>query len=86
MFIPIFHSAPDVTVNNIIYKDTVLKLDELGTNIKLSSVFVKHEDLEKCLKIVTEANPNVKFNTVQYSKKDNTVYFYTDKQLDLSVW
>lgn len=79
-------TTKDVTVKNIIYKDTVLDLKELGENIKLSHLYVEHEEVESCVNKILEGNPKVRFNIIQYSRKDGKVYFYTDKELDLSKW
>lgn len=89
MFIPVVPSVPRVKVINktIVYSDTVLKLDSLGNNIKVTCVDnVKAEDFEKCIKCIFESNENILFNTVQYSRKDKKIYFYSDKKLDLSKW
>ena len=37
MFIPVVHYL-NVTIKNILYSDTVLKLDDLGSNIKLTTI------------------------------------------------
>lgn len=82
-------SRTDVTVvnKNIVYKDTVLPLKELGENIKITSISdVEEFWLEKCLNKIFESNKDVIFNTVQYSKKDKKVYFYTDKNISTKVW
>ncbi len=89
MFIPIIPSVPRVKVVNktIVYSDTVIKLDSLGKNIKVTSVEnVKENDLEKCIKSIFESNEDVTFNTIQYSRKNKKIYFYTDKNIDLSKW
>lgn len=84
MFIPVVPYIPHTTVINktIMYSDTVLNLNSVGNNIKVTSVSdVKEYDLENCLKIIFKSNPDVVFNTIQYSKKDKKVYFYTDKEI-----
>lgn len=89
MFIPIIPSVPRVKVVNktVVYSDTVIKLDSLGKNIKVTSVEnVKENDLEKCIKSIFESNEDVTFNTIQYSRKNKKIYFYTDKNIDLSKW
>jgi len=81
MFIPII---PNTTVVNktIVYSDTVLSLKEEGKNLKITSLSdVDEGSLEKCLKIIFESNPNTIFNTIQYSKNNKKVYFYTDKEI-----
>ena len=37
------------------------------------------------LKKIIEGNPNVIFNTIQYSKAKNEVYFYTNKDIDIDI-
>lgn len=89
MFIPIVPSVPRVKVINktVVYSDTVIKLDSLGKNIKVTSVEnVNESDFEKCIKFILESNEDVIFNTIQYSKKDKKIYFYTDKNINLSKW
>lgn len=89
MFIPIVPSVPRVKVINktVVYSDTVIKLDSLGKDIKVTSIDnVTESDLEKCIKYIFESNEDVLFNTVQYSRKDKKVYFYTNRTLDLSKW
>lgn len=72
---------------NIVYKDTVLPLKELGENIKITSISnVEEFWLESCLNKIFESNSNVTFNTVQYSKKDKKVYFYTDQNISTKAW
>lgn len=66
----------------IVYSDTVLPLKDLGSNLKVSTISdVGEYSLERCLKIIFESNPNVVFNTIQYSKNDNKVYFYTNQEI-----
>ncbi len=38
------------------------------------------------MKIIFESNPNVVFNTIQYSKNDNTVYFYTNQDITTKTY
>lgn len=89
MFIPIVPSIGRTAVINktIVYSDTVLKLDDLGQNIKLTSISnVTESEFEKCIKCILSSNEDVLFNTIQYSKKDKKVYFYTNKKLNISKW
>lgn len=86
MFVP---CIPIVRVvnKNIVYCDTVIKLDSLGKDVKVTSVDnINEHDLERCIKCIFENNEDVLFNTVQYSRKDKKIYFYTDKVLDLTKW
>lgn len=66
-----------IVVNKtIVYSDTVLPLKDIGNNLKVTSIEnVSEISLENCLKKIFESNPNVIFNTIQYSKKDQKVYF-----------
>lgn len=78
MFIPIVPFVPHTTVINktIVYSDTVLSVNDSGNNLKVTSISnVNESSLEKCLKTIFESNPNVIFNTIQYSKNDKKVRF-----------
>lgn len=82
MFVPVVPVVPHTTVINktIVYSDTVLPLKDSGSNLKVTSISNVNEfSLEKCLKTIFESNPNVIFNTIQYSKNDKKVYFYTNE-------
>lgn len=81
MFVPI---VPKTTIINktIVYSDTVLSLKDNGNNLIVTSINdVSDDSLEKCLKIIFESNPNVVFNTIQYSKQNKKVYFYTNEKI-----
>lgn len=89
MFIPIVPFVPHTTVINktIVYSDTVLPLKDSGNNLKICSISnVSEYSLENCLRKVFESNPNVIFNTIQYSKNDKKIYFYTDKTVSTQAW
>ena len=76
MFVPIIPVLPNTNIvnRNIVYNDTVLSIKELGENIKVSTISdVSEFSLEKCLKIIFESNPDVVFNTIQYSRKNKKV-------------
>ena len=84
MFVPIVPFVPHTTVINktIVYSDTVLPLKDTGNNLKVTSISdVGEFSLESCLKTIFESNPNVIFNTIQYSKNDQQVYFYTNQEI-----
>ena len=86
MFIPI---VPHTTVINktIVYSDTVLNLKDLGDNIKVTSISdVDEFSFEFCLKKVFESNPGVTFNTIQYSKENKKIYFYTNNNISTKEW
>lgn len=66
----------------IVYSDTVLPLKEIGSNLKITVIEnISEENLEDCLKSIFESNPHVSFNTVQYSKNDKKLYFYTSEEI-----
>lgn len=86
MFVPV---VPHTTVVNktIVYSDTVLSLNDKGSNLKITTISnVEEFMLDDCLRIIFESNPSVIFNTIQYSKNDKKVYFYTDKEIDISKY
>lgn len=88
MFIPVAHYPHRTIINEtIVYSDTVLNLKELGSNIKLTTISdVWEYSLENCIKTILDANPNVTFNTIQYSKNDKKIYFYTNLEIDTKAW
>lgn len=89
MFVPIVPSVPHTTVVNktIVYSDTVLPLKDTGNNLKVTSIEnVSEFSLESCLKTIFESNPNVIFNTIQYSKNNKTVYFYTNQDITTKAY
>lgn len=86
MYVPII---PHTSIQNktIIYCDTVLNLKDKGNNIIITSINdVKEYELEKCLNLIFENNPNILFHTIQYSRKECKIYFYTDRTINISVW
>lgn len=89
MFVPIVPFVPHTTVVNktIVYSDTVLPLKDTGNNLKVTSIEnVSEFSLESCLKTIFESNPNVIFNTIQYSKNDKKVYFYTNQDITTKAY
>lgn len=89
MLVPIVPSVPHTTVVNktIVYSDMVLPLKDTGNNLKVTSIEnVSEFSLESCLKTIFESNPNVIFNTIQYSKNDETVYFYTIQDITTKAY
>ncbi|MBQ9071848.1 MAG: hypothetical protein IJY25_01665 [Bacilli bacterium] len=88
MFIPVVPYTRTTVINKtIVYSDTVLNLKDLGSNIKVKSIQdVSEFELERCLKTIFESNPDVTFNTIQYSKTAKEVYFYTDKEISTKNW
>ena len=76
---------PKIINQNIIYTDTVLPLKDIGSNLKVTCIEkVDKYSLEECLNKIINSNPNVKFNTIQYCKQDNLIYFYTNKNYEQS--
>lgn len=90
MYIPpgVPHTTNTTMVNEtIVYSDTVLPVKDLGSNIKVSTISdVSEDSLESCLKIILESNSNVVFNTIQYSKNDKKIYFYTNEEISIEAW
>ena len=86
MFVPV---VPNTTVINktVVYSDTVLPLKDIGDNLKITSVDdVSEYSLESCLKTIFKSNPNVVFNTIQYSKNAKKVYFYTNQDITTEAY
>lgn len=78
---------PKIINQNIIYTDTVLPLKDIGSNLKVTCIEkVDKYSLEECLNKIINSNPNVKFNTIQYCKQDNLIYFYTNKTISTKAW
>ena len=89
MFVPVVPVVPHTTVVNktIVYSDTVLPLKDLGSNLCVCSINgVSEYSLENCLNIIFKANPDVVFNTIQYSQNNKKVYFYTDSAISTKEW
>ena len=91
MFIPTpivpMNGTTTVINETIVYSDTVLNLKEVGDNLKLTSINnVSEFELENCLKKIFESNKNVVFNTIQYSKNNKKVYFYTNREINIEAW
>lgn len=42
--------------------------------------------LERCINIIINSNQDVNFNKIFYSKENEAVYFYADKNLNLNAW
>lgn len=89
MFIPIVPYIPHTTIINktIVYSDTVLNVKEMGSNLKITSIDgVGKYSFQNCLETIFRSNPNVVFNTIQYSENENKVYFYTDGVVSTKEW
>lgn len=88
-YIPIIPpSRGNIIINKtIVYSDTVLPLNDKGNNLKVTSISnVENNQLERCLETVFNNNSNITFNTIQYSRNDKKVYFYTDKEINTKCW
>lgn len=82
-------TEPHTTFENkkIVYSDTMLPLKDTGNNLRITTIEnVSKTDLKYCLEIIFISNPDVVFNTIQYSTKDERVYFYTNKEISTEVW
>ena len=90
MYVPVITATSrrgNVINKTIIYSDTVLPLKEKGSNIVVTTLNnVNEYSLDSCLNIIFESNPDVIFNTIQYSKSQKRVYFYTDKRISLDKY
>ena len=72
---------------HIVYADTVLPLKEKGENIHVASLSnIEPYELERCIDTITKANPNVSFNTIQYSQNNKKIYFYSDQPISVGAW
>lgn len=84
MHISIAPFVPNTKIVNktIVYSDTILPLKSKSSNLKVTSIKdVSEPFLEDCLRMIFKSNPNVVFNTIQYSKAKKIVYFYTNKEI-----
>lgn len=87
MIFPILKNYDNIDKKEIIYSDTVLNLNDLGTNIKINTISnIDKNDFEKCLKIILETNKDVMFKTIQYSEQKKQLYFYTDRYINTDYW
>ena len=89
MFVPVIsHSHHGGTVINktIVYSDTVLSLKEHGQDIRVTSVKASKYSFEECVRTILEANPDVIFNTIQYSYQQEKVIFYTNLPISTEKW
>lgn len=95
MHVPIFVPHPvtssgrhttQVVNKTIVYQDAILDLKDKGGNLKVTQISVPVSELENCLNIIFEANPDVVFNTVQYSYQNKKVIFYTNRNISTEKW
>ena len=81
------HSGHTTVINKtIVYSDTVLNLKEKDKDFKVTSVSVRKLDFKECLETILEENPEVVFNTIQYSYQQEKAIFYTDKPISTEKW
>ncbi len=88
MFVPIGPAVKTVVKNKVVVEsDTILPIKELGENLKISTINnVETYEFENCLSMILESNEKVMFHTIQYSKKEKKIYFYTDKEVNIERW
>ena len=71
----------------ILYDDEALDFSRsLDCTITKCIEQVGKYSLETCIKIILEENPNILFKTIQYSKKNKKVYFYTNQEISTTAW
>ena len=82
------HTKRTKVINKtIVYSDTILPLKDIGSHLKVTSISnIGEHSLESCLTIIFQSNPNVVFNTIQYSRNDKKVYFYTNQEITLKAF
>ena len=90
MFVPVVttsHYGHTTVINKtIVYSDTVLNLKEKGKNLHVTTVNVDKYSFESCMKTILEDNPEVVFNTIQYSYQREEAIFYTDNPISTEKW
>lgn len=87
MFVPVIPFGVKVVNKTIVYSDTILNFKELGKNLNITSISdVGEYSFQNCLDTIFKSNPDVVFNTIQYSKKEKIVNFYTDSILSVDEW
>ncbi len=90
MNIPVLLPNPYTTSiihEELIYGDVFINPEDLGKNLKTTYISNLGEvSLEYCIKTILEANKDVTFHTIQYSRKQRRICFYTDQALNTSKW
>jgi len=72
---------------NIIFSDSILNLNKLGKNTKITSISsIEPHELQTCLKTIIENNSNVEINAIQYSQGFKKIFFYANKKVDITSW
>lgn len=86
MYVPI---VPNTHILNrsVNYSDSTIISKDNDIHLEKSFIMgVSEYSLESCLKLIFESNPDVYFDTVQYSRKDQTVSFYADRIVNTAAW
>ena len=90
MYIPVLLPNPytvSIIHDELIFGDTFINPNDLGKNIKPTFISnIGETSLEYCLKTILESNKNTTFHTIQYSRKQKMLCFYTDNDLDIEKW
>ena len=67
----------DASKKNVVYCDDLIKTSISG---------IKEENIDECIEKILNSNAGVKFNLIQYSKRDRRIYFYTDGIINTKAW
>lgn len=87
MFIPKLNSSTKIVNETLVYCDTILNANYLGNNIKVTEISnVGEYSLKNCIKTILDSNSSVIFNTIQYSKNEKKLYFYTNLEINTKAW
>lgn len=72
------------TSKQIISNERIMNLKEIRNNMIVTEIpNISEFDLENCLEAILKFNRNVDFYTYEYSKDSQTIYLYSDKEVDL---
>ena len=86
-FVPFVPIANHIVNKTVVYCDTVIPIQNMGSNIKVFTLEnINSYDYKDCINKICETNPNVLFHTIQYSAEKKAVTFYTDVVLDLTEY
>lgn len=73
--------------NEIIGGEPISNIKELRNNMIVTEIpSISEFDLENCLEVIFKSNKNVNFYTFEYSRDNQTIYFYSDKEIDLASY
>lgn len=89
MSLPIIPFVSDINVinKNIVYNDELIEQLSKNKSIKVSCICDVYDyELEECIRKIFESNKKVIFDTIQYSEKEQKVYFYTNKRISTQAW